>query len=184
MLEAIRVESPVFPNLPENRGFASARFIERVIVITKNWKLLWLESMIEAIGVESSTFSLWSTQLPRVESCLSHFPLLLPLPSVLQIDFASGPIDTANSNRVYWIVFNKIVAGKSNELNPNRIANDQATRYSFRCLGQGVMHTPKLDSAKCIRYFVLFCIVLGQVLKREPAIKLSCFDIIRRTVGS
>lgn len=57
--------------------------------------------MIEAIGVESSTFSLRSTQLPRVESCLSHFPLLLPLPSVLQIDFASGPIDTANSNRVY-----------------------------------------------------------------------------------
>lgn len=51
MLEAIRVESPVFPNLPDNRGFAGATFIERVIVITKNWKLLWIESMIEAIGV-------------------------------------------------------------------------------------------------------------------------------------
>lgn len=51
MLEAIRMESPVFPNLPENREFSSATFIERVIVIPKNWKLLWIESMIEAIGV-------------------------------------------------------------------------------------------------------------------------------------
>lgn len=68
--------------------------------------------MVEAIWVELSTFQCRIDTAPSnlVESsafsCRS-----IPFPSVLQIEFALGRIDTANSNRVYFIVFNRIVTG-------------------------------------------------------------------------
>ena len=69
-----------------------------------------VRSMLEATAIAGSTFCVEWTQLPRIESTRPHFqaPLLLPVPSVRQIDFGSGQIDTATSNRADLIVFSRI----------------------------------------------------------------------------
>ena len=69
--------------------------------------------MLEAIEVESSAFecridtagSNWvdSSRILNIFTSTYSFPSQV---SSVPIDFATGRIDTANSNRVYWIVFN------------------------------------------------------------------------------
>ena len=93
------------------------------LIIPKNWKLLSIESMLEAIEVESSAFEcrIDTATSNRVDSSriLNVFTSTYSFPSQvssIHIDFATGRIDTANSNRVYFIAFSRIITGLSNGL--------------------------------------------------------------------
>ena len=79
--------------------------------------------MLEAIEVESSAFecridtatSNWvdSSRILKIFTSTYSFPSQV---SSMQIDFATGQIDTATSNRVYFIAFSRIITGLSNGL--------------------------------------------------------------------
>ena len=73
------------------------------LVIPKNWKLLSIESMLEAIEVEASAFECWidtatsnwvdSSRILNIFTSSYSFPSQV---SSMLIDFATGRIDTAN----------------------------------------------------------------------------------------
>ena len=84
--------------------------------------------MLEAVKVESSAFecridtaaSNWvdSSRILNIFTSTYSFPSQV---SSMHIDFARGRIDTANSNRVYFIAFSRIITG----LNSRQIAKDK-----------------------------------------------------------